>query len=244
MDKLKAIIWTCSDPVQSDWLKSDIRIIKTFHWPLTELKALPISKPIRQPERVIVTSRFALERIITDDAFAALRGSLIPFITFGEKTYERLKICGYHAQLIQADGAKDMCEQLIAEQKNYVWYIASDKPAFDVAGYLENYGWKAEHIKAYSSQQRPMTDLIASMPSSYNLSAAVICFASPLAVDAFASVKSQFLDKLDLDAKGLSYLAIGKTTKAHCDTVLGACSIAAHKDFKALYLGAVDLITK
>jgi uroporphyrinogen-III synthase len=245
MEKLKAIIWTCSDPVQSDWLKHDIPIIKTLHWPLTELKALPISKPKGQPESVIVTSRFALERIITDETFEALRVSSIVFITFGEKTYERLKTAGYHAQLIQADGAKEMCEKLIGEQKRYVWYIASDKPAFDVVSYLQNHGWKAEHIKAYSSQPRSITDLAVSMPSSENLSAAMICFANPLAVEAFANVKSQFLAKLNLDTKNLTYLAIGKTTKAQCEKRLGPCAIATHKDFKSLYLSAVaSVMTK
>lgn len=244
MKALKAIIWTCSDPVQADLLPADQANIKTFHWPLTELKPISIQKLPDKPDCVIVTSKFAVERICCDDAFESLRKTKVPFITFGEKTYQCLVDQGLHAQLIKADGAKGMCEQLVKGPKANAWYVASDRPAFDVAGYLVDKGWHASHVKAYRSQQRSMKNLISMIPSGIRPTSAIVCFANPLAIDALSNLKAKLLSEFDLREDDLSYLAIGRTTRDHCEKILGLCEMSPQKDFNSLYLKALTLITR
>lgn len=214
------IVWTRESDVENeDFWKSDRLVLQLS---LLEYMGVASRLPEFRPQFLIVTSKKALDfALVREDLQDPLSKTSI--LTFGKQTYQAILAKGLRGILVHGKNGEEFATRLKAcYPPSQVWYLSAEKVASRIDEKLSQSGWKVASLVLYRRQKRSFASFLDTWQKLSTYARAVVCFASPGAVEAFAET----LETHPLANLGsFHFVVIGPTTK---DMLIGSLPTVNH----------------
>jgi uroporphyrinogen-III synthase/predicted DCC family thiol-disulfide oxidoreductase YuxK len=183
------IIWTRS---REDWSSDATLFAATptaLHVPCLKVERIDKMRwPSEPAETIVLTSRSAFKFAQRNENGLKLLQQCKQVITFGEKTRSLVEKAGFPVVCPKdIRSAEELARWLVTNDKvrGSLYVFGPEKPAFPIAQYLSERGWKARHVSLYRTVSLE-PDLSLLLPQ-LQVRTVIVCLASPSAANAFAS---------------------------------------------------------
>ncbi|MFW7381040.1 MAG: uroporphyrinogen-III synthase [Oligoflexus sp.] len=234
------LVWTRS---LEDWT-DDEQILagseNLWHWPLIAHQAQEPTLPTWEPQLVLVTSQKAFHFARQSTKLGPLLRRKIPILVFGKQTWQHIRGQSFQAICLQAADGEGFVKKILAcYPPSRAFYLSSQKPATPIDERLNQEAWQVSRVVVYKTQtpsdSTPPDGLLTAMQERPT----VICFASPSAVQTFASWLQAHPG---VDLQKVHAVAIGQTTAKACQSVAFAnCELSLEADLAILWATAKRL---